>query len=63
MTKDAAVISAYTFDGNGNRLTGPGLAHDEFKAWCGKHQAVVAKALVGSEKVKKLFAGPWKRPA
>jgi stalled ribosome rescue protein Dom34 len=31
-------------------LTGPGLAHDEFQAWCAKHQAAVAKTLVGSEK-------------
>lgn len=32
-------------------LTGPGLAHDEFKLWCETHHAAVAKTLVGSEKV------------
>jgi stalled ribosome rescue protein Dom34 len=31
-------------------LVGPGLAHDEFKAWADKHHPAVAKALVGSEK-------------
>jgi stalled ribosome rescue protein Dom34 len=31
-------------------LTGPGQAHDDFKLWCVKHDAVVAKTLVGSER-------------
>ena len=31
-------------------LTGPGLAHGEFKTWCDKHRAATAKTLVGSEK-------------
>lgn len=31
-------------------LVGPGLMHDEFKAWAAKHQPAVAKTIVASEK-------------
>ncbi len=29
-------------------LTGPGDAHDKFRAWCAAHQPAVAKVIVGS---------------